>query len=552
MSTAPSPRLGTQGVVAAAGVVAAITLAARAVGVARWVAFSHAVGATCVGDVYATVNQIPNVLFEVAAGGALAAVAVPLIARHLRRGDEDRADRTASALLGWTLLVLVALTVVVLLLAGPLSQLLLGSADADRGCDPADAEAAGRTMLLLFAPQIVLYGIGIVLTGVLQAHRRFAAAALAPLLSSLVVIAVYLVFGASYDATAPVGTLPGEALLLLAGGTTLGVAALSLPLLVPVARLGARWRPTLRFPDGSGRQAGALALAGVVAVGAQQLFTVVVLLLATRSGVAGVAVWNYAQTVYLLPYAVLVVPLATAAFPRLAEVSTSSVRTLRRTGTAVVVAAVAGAAALVAARREVGDVFLLLDRGRDTVGRVTLEALPATLGWLAPGLVGFGLLALFSRALYAAGRARAAAVGAALGWVVAGVLPALAVATGAASTIGEILLALAVGSSIGMTCAGVATTVQVRHAWGPEATRGLVRAVGAALAGAVVGVGLAWLLPLQADTMAGALALGTGRGLIALGGVAAAVAALDRESWGAIRRVRTDRQGAGSESGVGD
>ena len=51
-------------------------------------------------------------------------------------------------------------------------------------------------MIRVFAPQVPLYGIGIVLAGVLQAHRRFLAAALAPLLSSLVVIGAYLLYGA--------------------------------------------------------------------------------------------------------------------------------------------------------------------------------------------------------------------------------------------------------------------------------------------------------------------------------------------------------------------
>src|SRR5690606_27620324 len=87
------------GLLAAAGLVAGITLLARAVGLVRWVVFSHAVGATCVGQVYGTANLVPNVLFEVAAGGALAAVAVPLVAGHLHRGRADLAGRTASALL---------------------------------------------------------------------------------------------------------------------------------------------------------------------------------------------------------------------------------------------------------------------------------------------------------------------------------------------------------------------------------------------------------------------------------------------------------------------
>lgn len=124
-SGATSARLGGQGLLAAAGLVAAVTLLARAAGLARWAAFSSAVGTTCVGQAYVTVNQIPNVLFEIAAGGALAAVAVPLVARHLHLGDEETADRTASALLGWTLVVLLPLSLLVAAAAGPLSRVLL-------------------------------------------------------------------------------------------------------------------------------------------------------------------------------------------------------------------------------------------------------------------------------------------------------------------------------------------------------------------------------------------------------------------------------------------
>ena len=49
-------------------------------------------------------------------------------------------------------------------------------------------------MLAVFAPQILLYGLAVVLYGILQAHRRFVSPALAPVLSSLVVIATYVAF----------------------------------------------------------------------------------------------------------------------------------------------------------------------------------------------------------------------------------------------------------------------------------------------------------------------------------------------------------------------
>ncbi|WP_431472959.1 lipid II flippase MurJ [Ornithinimicrobium sp. W1665] len=483
-------RTSAGGLLAAAGLVAGITLLARAVGLVRWVVFSHAVGATCVGQVYATANLVPNVLFEVAAGGALAAVAVPLVAGHLHRGRTDLAGRTASALMTWTVTVLLPLAVVVALAAGPLTTWLLGTQE---GCSPEDARAAGRLMLLLFAPQVLLYGLGIVLTGVLHAHGRFLAAATAPLLSSLVVVAVYIAFGALHDPTRPLGELPASAYWLLAGGTTLGVVALTLPLLAPARRLDLRWRPTWRFPQGSGARAGLLVVAGVGVVLAQQTTTVVVLLLTNAaSGVAAITVWTYAQTAYLLPYAVLVVPLATVAFPRFSGDRVRARRVLRQTRAAVVAAAVVAAAVLVAVRREVGRAFVLLDAGAGGPGAETLAALPATLGLLAPGLLGFAVVAVATRALYAHGSPLRAAAAAAAGWASAGLLPLVVAPTG--GSVETTLRVLALGSSVGMTVAGLLLLRELRGAWGAEATRGTVRAGTAVLVGTLPVVVLAELV----------------------------------------------------------
>lgn len=533
---APSPRLSGQGLLAAAGVVAGVTLAARAAGLARWVVFSEAVGATCVGQVYATANTVPNVLFEIAAGGALAAVVVPLVARHLNLGDERLADRTASALLTWTLTLLLPLAVLVAVLAGPIMGLLMSTGDGvGERCEPEAAREAGRAMLLLFAPQVVLYGVGIVLAGVLQSHRRFLAAALAPLLSSVVVIGVYLVFGALYDPSVPLPDLSASAVLLLAGGTTLGVVALSLPLLWPVRALGVRWTPTWRFPEGTGRLAGALALAGLAAVGAQQLSVVVVLLLTNATGVGGITVWTYAQTAYLLPYAVLVVPLAVVAFPSMTGPEEQARPVLRRATTGALVAAVTGAAALVALRREVGAFFLALDAGADGPGRVALEALPATLAWLAPGLVGFALVAVLTRALYAARRPGRAAAAAALGWGVAGLLPLLTV--GADAGIGRVLVTLAVGSSAGMTVAGAVLVAEVLRSWGREALAGSARGGLAALAGGLVALLVRELaLPAEVIGMAEALGWSVVTGLLVLVCCALGVRLLGGPAWAAVAR----------------
>ncbi|WP_256839912.1 murein biosynthesis integral membrane protein MurJ [Ornithinimicrobium faecis] len=466
-SGAPSPRLLAGSIAGAAGLIAVVTLVGRAVGLGRWLAFSNGVGATCVGEIYATANQVPNALYEIAAGGALAAVVVPLVSGYLNRGREDDADRTASALLTWAMAALLPLALLVALLARPIASLLLGN---DPGCGSAAVDT-GATMLMVFAPQIVLYGAGIILSGVLQAHRRFLAAAVAPLLSSLVVIGVYLAYGAWVAPSVGLEETPAAAIQLLAWGTTAGVVALSVPLLVPTWRAGVRLRPTWRFPEGAGRRVGTLAVAGLVAVAAQQVCVLVTVWLANSAeGVGTLNVYTYAQTAYLLPYAVLAVPLATAAFPRLTAEDASPV--LRRTLLSVAVAGVVGAVALVAVRREVGALFLALDAGSEGAGEQALRALPTALAWYAPGLVGFALTALLSRALYARGSALAAGGVVALGWLVAAAVPVLRL-TGSTPDPGGALVALGLGSSIGMSLTGVLLVLLVRRHWGPDTLRGV-------------------------------------------------------------------------------
>ena len=235
-----SGRTAARGVAGAAALIAVLTLLARVAGFGRTLVFTNTVGAASTGDTYQAANTVPNIVFEVVAGGALASLVVPMLAGGIAVGNRDQVRRTASALLGWTLLILTPLAVVIALAAEPIARLLLGGGGSDQ------VELAAR-FLVVFAPQVVLYGIGIVLAGVLQAHRRFAGPALAPLLSSLVVAAAYLLF-AAIGGSGDTEDLSTPAELVLAVGTTLGVVVLSLSLLVPAHRLRLHLRPSLRFP----------------------------------------------------------------------------------------------------------------------------------------------------------------------------------------------------------------------------------------------------------------------------------------------------------------
>ncbi|GAB3589101.1 murein biosynthesis integral membrane protein MurJ [Calidifontibacter terrae] len=456
------------GLLAAAGLIAGVTLASRVVGFGRWLVFSREVGGTCVGQAYATANQLPNVLFEVAAGGALAAVVVPLVAGALADGRRDLADRAASALLTWALAMLLPLAVLLGVLARPIASAMTGSA----GQSCAGATSTAASMLVVFAPQMLLYGVGIVLAGVLQAHRRFLAAALAPLLSSLVVIA-------SYVAYHQLAERDWAQQWVLAGGTTAGVVALSLPLLWPVRRAGIRLRPTLHLPPGMAGRARALATAGVVQLVAQQLAVLVTIRLANDRGQTGaVNVYNYVQAVYLLPYAVAAVPLATSAFPRLADAAGEKV--LGRVLPLVAAAGALGAAVLFATARPLQSFFVALD-----ARPAAMSALGDAVRAYAPGLLGFSLIALLGRALFVRGHALQAGLATAAGWLVAAALP-FTMLRGVSGDSGRTLVALGVASSAGLLLAAILLLLLVRRDWGTTVFTGRVRSLVTVVVAAIV------------------------------------------------------------------
>jgi putative peptidoglycan lipid II flippase len=484
----------------AALLIGAVTMLARVIGFGRQVVFAHTVQASCIGTAYTTANMVPNIIYDVVMGGALTAVVVPVLAAPAGAGESagrQQARQTSAALLTWAVLLLVPVSAAVAVTARPLVSLLLGGTP---GCPRAGMAALGARMLMVFAPQILLYGLAVILYGILQAHRRFAAPALAPVLSSLVVIGAYFWFGVAgkgyQDMARPV---PTAAWLVLAAGTTAGVAALvATPLCFlggidppqtppapgglsqPPRPPGPPWRPTLRFPAGVGARVRSLAAAGVVTLAAQDASVAVVIVLANARGGSGALVlYSFAWAVFFVPYAVLAVPVATSAFPELAERSGTFDATSAMSTRAVTVASWLGVAGMAGACMPLARVFQS-HAGQAADARQLAVALAA----FAPGLVGYGLTANLSRVLYAYGRSRAAAAAVAGGWLLVIVADLLIVPFVPRSAV---VPWLGAGTTIGLSCAGLALLLLVRRACGPAALRGCGRAALAGLAGALAG-----------------------------------------------------------------
>ena len=507
--------------------------------------FSQTVGASCLGTAYVTANQVPNLLYELVLGGALTSAMVPVLAQSAERAGQDpaakaRVGQITSALLTWTVIIVVPLTVAIAVAAGPVAS-LLNPSNPNAHCVRADMITVTGNMLEVFAPQALLYGLAVVLYGLLQSYRRFAAPAIGPGISSLVLIACYLAFVPLNKGRA-LAQLPLAAELILSVGTTLGIAALVVVALPPTWRLHLRFRPVLRFPPGVARRVSGLALVGAAELVAIDVANVVAIDLANGHGETGALVlFNYGSQVFHSIAAILAVSIVVSAFPvlsvregaafdRTSAGSTRAVLLMSWLGTTVI-AAIAIPAAHVLAKQP------------DQVSQLTW-----TFALFAPGIAGMAVIANLSRVMLIIRRLKIAAAALAGSWVIAIIADVVLVQLVPARLVPAML---ALGTTIGQLTVAIPLVFVTRRVCGPAAVAGARRAALAGLAacavGAAVGVAVSLAVTLHHRLLAAALAVpAAGCAIIAFGVVAYFLDRRDLKvglDW--VRRIARLRSSAG-------
>ena len=399
-----------------------ITVLARLVGFGRQVVFAHTVGTTCLGTAYTTANMVPNIIYDIVLGGALASVVVPVLAGPAgRRGRRGQADLVGAADLDGR----AARAGQRRGRGGRAPDRLRAAFGNAAGCPRAELAGVGTRMLIVFAPQVLLYGLAVVLYGILQSHRRFGApgagaAAVQPGGGRRVRRVRRDRRGVRQPAALSCRRPPSTC---CPAGRRSACSRSWLTAVVPAWRLRIGLAAQAAgSPPGSAPGCGRLALAGVLTLVAQDASVAVVIVLANRYGDPGALVlYGFAWAVFVVPYAVLAVPIATSTFPELSAASDVSLdagsgsgvvlgggsdrfdATAAASTRAVMLASWLGAAALAGARLPLARVFESHSASSASVLAVALAA-------FAPGLVGYGLSANLSRVLYARGRNRAPAV----------------------------------------------------------------------------------------------------------------------------------------------
>lgn len=281
----------------AATIVMLFFVASRVLGLLRDIVISHQFGTSRALDAYFAAFNIPDLIFNVMAGGALGSAFIPTFAAALAQGDPRRAWRLASAVLSLAFILLTAIAATLALFAPQVVAVTVA-----RGFAPNDqALTASLMQWMLITP--VVFGLSGIVMGILNSYQHFVLPALAPVLynASIIAGAIFL---------APTMGVYGLATGVIAG------AFLHLLIQVPwLVRQRMQYTPTLGLDNADVREVGRLMLPRTLGIAAVQINFLVNTVLASMLPVGRIAALAYAWRVMLLPVGIVGQSLATAVFP---------------------------------------------------------------------------------------------------------------------------------------------------------------------------------------------------------------------------------------------
>jgi putative peptidoglycan lipid II flippase len=494
------------------------TAISRLTGFLRLSAMAYAIGITetRLADAYNVANITPNILYELALGGILTSVVVPVVVEWMQSRGRDAAWDVVRRLFTIAVVVLSAIAILGIVLAPWIVDVYtVGYPDAQREA----VHGLATFFLRWFMPQVVFYGIGAVAAGLLNAHRRFAAPMFAPIANNVIVIATFLTFAAMPPVAQGSRELAtGAQQLVLAIGTTLGVVAMTAALWPSVRATGFRFRRIRGVRDEAIGRIGRLATWVVVYVVANQLGYLVIVILA-GGPTGGYSSYAAAFILFQLPHAIFAVSILTALLPamssRWAADDLDGYRALlsqgiRATATILIPAALGY---LVLAKP---IVRLLLEHGETKA--VSAELVSEVLFAFAIGLFAFSAFQFLLRASYAMQDTRT---------------PALVnVAAVAVNVLVDLLFffvlklgipGLALGHAVSYAFASSVLLLLIRRRIGPIGGRRILASLGRILVAGLATAAVAWLVAEGFERWLGTTTLATQTAQV-LGAVVAGLA----------------------------
>ncbi len=298
----------------AAGLVMVLFVLSRLTGLARQIIVGALFGTSAAYDAYVAAFRLPDMLFQLVAGGALVSALLPTYTTVRTRQGASRGWELVSNVITLVLVVLTVAAGLMALAARPLVTTILVPHFSP------ELQTLTASLLRILLLSTVIFGVSGVAMSVLNAHRHFFLPALAPSLYNLGIIGGALGLGPRWGVHG------------LAWGVVVG-ALLHLLVQVPgLRRVGMTFHPRWSWWDADVRHVLRLMAPRVMGLAAVQVNFLVTTVLASGLPPGRLSALDYAFRVMLLPLGIFAQAVGTAAFPTFAQqVASRELDALRRT-----------------------------------------------------------------------------------------------------------------------------------------------------------------------------------------------------------------------------
>jgi putative peptidoglycan lipid II flippase len=289
----------THGIRRATIIIAVFSVAAKILGLARDAVFSNMFGTSEIMDAYFAAFRLPDFIFNLLILGTFSVAFIPVFSDYLIK-DRKRAYELASSILNFTLVMILALTVLGYLFLEPLVSLIAPGLNGG-------TQELTRTFTAIFLLSPVFLTLSSIVSSILNAEKKFALVAAAPLIYNLSII-----LGAAmlYPAMGPAG---------LAWGVVLGALFHLLIQLPGLRHVGFKYSLAVAYRDPAFSKFWRLYWPRILSMGTNQVTLLIATFFGSFLAAGSLSSFYYANNLQSVFLSIFAVSFAVAVFPVLSD-----------------------------------------------------------------------------------------------------------------------------------------------------------------------------------------------------------------------------------------
>lgn len=369
-------------------VMMAITLIGKAMGVLRDSMQAMQFGADTPESIaFAQASMLPRTFLDIMFAAAFSASFIPVFNAYMEKKSKRAAFDLAALFISVVMVLTALVTVIAIVFARPIFMLSLAN-------EPIADETLllGVELLRYMFPLMILSGLAFSLTGILQSLGEFKIPAAMSIVSNGIILIYYFFFIDYFG-------VRGLVVAFLLGWLAQGL--MQVPFLI---KHKFKFRFRLDFKDEGLRQIGALALPVLAASWIIPINIMVNVSASARlyGGEFGVNAIQFAHSLYTIISGIFVLSVANVIFPKLSrQAATKDAKGFSATINETVRVLFFFLLPLTFGLMAISRPLVGLIYGRGLFGERAIEITGTALFHFAPGILGYGLLIVLTRACYA-------------------------------------------------------------------------------------------------------------------------------------------------------